>query len=857
MKHDSFFKPLGEMVPKLGRAFRPAKVDDAVPFDAPPPEKAPEPEKKKKPASLRNPKWETEKVGFNEETEISVEVELPPEVAHKKKVSFELFASTPKGPERISQGEGMEKDGKAACKIAVYIPNYQDEDGNRLRKVEYFFKASHSEAEPLDGSKSPKLVDEMADRVLEMHILENVTFATGKSFVRTSEAKDLKALGEAVKEWKAKHADGKLAVFGHADAVGEEVGNKALSERRAKAVHAFLAKDPKPWEALYGEEKWGLAAVQELLKHLGHDPGVIDGQDGPKTQAAVKDFQGKKGLGQTGQADAKTREALFTAYFESASSPSVTDKDCDSLDGKPFAGCSEFNLIQKTQGACEENRRVAVLFLKVSKNFPINYPCKQGNILPCQKQAGLKGDRKTPGFRCKFYDGLVVEKKGAPPKAAGKLKAFVHSTEKELKHFVNLPAGPGTGKDIELEVEAEPGVTKVYWKAVAGAKNSKRDKPAPGWVKPGAADAAPLKDGAGEFESEVKDGKAKARFRLGLAGGDKFTFAAGAEKGKKELEQKVVTWRRLWYQLTYRKGITPPGMATAVKQLKDVFIEWVAEASAEHELAAAGNVIVGNHNAADYHKLLKTTHTGQCAHIIFCDKQYDGLSGGSNVTSSKSADFTDDTDSIQMSDPSKHIIVPKPVQQKGAKLFLSGSWENKATGKKGTLTDDPSKVTADVGLAKWHDEHWWIVELPAHAKATASKPVTVSLDVTACSGPWGGDGGTAPHNLIVIDSDDTIHSQCCLHELGHIMNMVPLKGYYKTPPGYALTDHTHAYEKMGGSGSHCSWEIDASKSTATHNVDGKCIMFHQLNKNCKLVYCPECAPLVKAQALEKFHELKD
>jgi hypothetical protein len=298
-------------------------------------------------------------------------------------------------------------------------------------------------------------------------------------------------------------------------------------------------------------------------------------------------------------------------------------------------------------------------------------------------------------------------------------------------------------------------------------------------------------------------------------------------------------------------------MATSVKQLEAVFIEWIPEKSVEHEISKAGDVIVGNHNAADFHKLLNTQHVGQCAHIILCDKQYDGLSGGKNITSKKSADFTAKSDSIQMSDEVETIIVPNPAQQKGAKLFLSGKWENKATGKKGEITDDLSKVNDNVGLAKWINEHFWSVDLPINANPSNSEPVKVTMEVTACSGPWGGDGGTAPHNLIVIDSDDTIHSQCCMHELGHIMNMVPFKGYYKTPPGFTLADHTHSYEKMGGSGSHCSWEIDTANSTATENVDGKCIMFHQLNQNCKLVFCPECAPLVKAQALEKFHELKD
>jgi hypothetical protein len=36
---------------------------------------------------LRNPKWEVEKVDFNEETDISVELDLPPEHAHKTRVT--------------------------------------------------------------------------------------------------------------------------------------------------------------------------------------------------------------------------------------------------------------------------------------------------------------------------------------------------------------------------------------------------------------------------------------------------------------------------------------------------------------------------------------------------------------------------------------------------------------------------------------------------------------------------------------------------------------------------------------------------------------------------------------------------
>lgn len=819
---------------------------------------AAEPPKAK--VTLRNPKWEVEDVGFNEETDISIEAELPAEYAHKTRVAFELFAKTPDGPERISKADGQIKDGKAIAKIPVYIPEYRDEDFNLLKAVDYYFTAKHSESDLFKDEKALKTVDHMAETLLEVHVVENVTFATGKSFPRTSQAVDLNSLGQAITDWRGKHPEGKVAVFGHADAVGQEDSNKTLSERRAKAIHAFLVKDPVAWEELYNGEKWGLATTQEVLKHLGHDPGALDGVDGPKTQGAVKDFQGKKGLGTTGTADAKTREALYLAYMESCGSPAGKAKEFDAIDGRPFAGCSEFNLVENIQGASETNRRVAVLLLKSNKNFPVQYPCKHGDIGPCQKQAARKGERKTPGFKCLFYDKLVVEKKGVGVKPApDQLKLVGVKAGEEVKQYVNLSAaGTDRGKERLLEVEVEDAVdgTKVFWKVTADAGNSKRNSPKPGLMADAKGKLTEFAGSSAELETEVKGGKASCVLACGLAGGDKFTVEVGLEKGKAAGAFTVVNWRKLYYQLTHHKDLTPPSMDTAVKNLKPVFIEWEAEPAHEHDLMGDGKVIVGNHNAAKFHALLKSPKTDQCAHIIFCDKQYDGLRGGKNITLEKNADFKTASGMVTMGEPGNTVEAPNPPVQEGAKLFLSGSWSNAKSGKSGTLTDDPSKVDDNTGLATWLDEVYWQVDLPKNATPADKSVVKVTLKCTAASGPWGGDGGTAPHNLIVIDKDDTIHSMCVMHELGHIMNMTPLAGSYKAPPGLAL-DHKHAYTGMGGAGSHCSFEIDTAKSTKTRNVDGKCIMFHQLNKNCKLVYCPECARFVKAQALEKFQELEE
>lgn len=66
--------------------------------------------------------------------------------------------------------------------------------------------------------------------------LENVYFATDSS---TLDATALRRLDEAA-EVLARHANLKVEIAGHADARGPESYNLALSERRAKAVRAYL-----------------------------------------------------------------------------------------------------------------------------------------------------------------------------------------------------------------------------------------------------------------------------------------------------------------------------------------------------------------------------------------------------------------------------------------------------------------------------------------------------------------------------------------------------------------------------------------------------------------------------------------
>ena len=59
-----------------------------------------------------------------------------------------------------------------------------------------------------------------------------------------------------------------------------------------------------------------LRGVQEALSALGYDPGPADGLDGPRTQAAVRAFQGARGLQADGVVGPVTRAALAAALAE-------------------------------------------------------------------------------------------------------------------------------------------------------------------------------------------------------------------------------------------------------------------------------------------------------------------------------------------------------------------------------------------------------------------------------------------------------------------------------------------------------------------------------------------------------------
>lgn len=252
---------------------------------------------------------------------------------------------------------------------------------------------------PIDKTHVLRVKKKVAPlQFLDCACIPGVTFEFDKSFIRPSVVDVLKKLEEAL----AKHPDGKLMIFGHTDKVGSEQYNKKLSERRAKSVFAFITNDAAVWESLYNEENWGTRVIQEMLVDFGFDPGPIDGINGPKTQAAVKEYQGARGLSVDGVAGPATRKVMFTEYMSSKHDIKATAGQF--MDPKHM-GCSEFNPVEETEAANEPNRRVTV-FLFNPARLP-KLPCKFVDIAPCKKQMTPPAPRFKETFKCSFFDSLA------------------------------------------------------------------------------------------------------------------------------------------------------------------------------------------------------------------------------------------------------------------------------------------------------------------------------------------------------------------------------------------------------------------------------------------------------------------
>ena len=258
-----------------------------------------------------------------------------------------------------------------------------------------------------------------------------------------------------------------LSAFGHADPIGSDDYNKALSGRRVIAIYAILTRRIDMWEDLYSRtntfvtssasDVWGTSSIQTMLNTVLPStsttvPLVVDGAMGPNTQAAVKEFQSANGLTADGDPGTATRQKLFQAYM---------DKICVQEDGQlykldagqflgggqdkngkaDYQGCSEFNPVllfsqaetnqfsdpaQKVarDATNAPNRRVMVFLFRPGVQIdPNNWPCPRAkeSVDGCKKRFWSDGEKRRSAllpdqerkyedtkdtFACRFYDRL-------------------------------------------------------------------------------------------------------------------------------------------------------------------------------------------------------------------------------------------------------------------------------------------------------------------------------------------------------------------------------------------------------------------------------------------------------------------
>jgi peptidoglycan hydrolase-like protein with peptidoglycan-binding domain len=105
-----------------------------------------------------------------------------------------------------------------------------------------------------------------------------------------------------------------------ADAKGDTMGDKidrTVDKTKAKAREL---KDKASNKMDRGDTK----NAQQALQAKGYNPGPIDGIHGPRTSAALRDYQKAEGLNVTGQMDGDTRAKLMASGSTSPSASTTT-----------------------------------------------------------------------------------------------------------------------------------------------------------------------------------------------------------------------------------------------------------------------------------------------------------------------------------------------------------------------------------------------------------------------------------------------------------------------------------------------------------------------------------------------------
>lgn len=323
----------------------------------------------------------------------------------------------------------------------------------RGTKLKYHVEASHWDSATKLESQKVEVINALLPKPVANWKLVPGSFEFDSSRIHP----DTKMQMGQLKTMYDANPETRLAVFGHADPVGDDEYNKTLSARRAKAMYALLTRNVDMWIALSkkaGGDDWGVPAHQWMLLTV-KDPsgkvyysGTVDGKQNKAFTEATKAFQKDNDLYKDGVIGPKTKGKLYPKYMdavcvdESGTPFSVPPdrfmgeaSENAKVDGKgtgAYQGCSELNpdfVIPEPHTKEDEatnflNRRTVVAFFKkddFSDSDPAKpqWPCPMWSK-PCKdcksEQFPDGDDRRKAGaslksfpdtVSCMFYAGIV------------------------------------------------------------------------------------------------------------------------------------------------------------------------------------------------------------------------------------------------------------------------------------------------------------------------------------------------------------------------------------------------------------------------------------------------------------------
>ena len=250
-------------------------------------------------------------------------------------------------------------------------------------------------------------------------------------------------------DYAQSHSDEKLVIVGHTDEVGGQGYNLSLGDRRARTAYAALTYGADPdaavdeWNEIRrprpagetpsiheGRGGWGTVEYQFMLQDLGFYPGNVDGQAGPLTESAVRNFQQAQGLSVDGVIGSDTWRALIRAYLNHYNLNLPSTQFLPNCEGEilKWLSCGELMPLPTTPRPCSEpawrpNRRTELLFVNA-------------NALPCEVPRPVTFDLPPPNG---VGGGWCIPGPGDPNKPC----CFVTRDSNERGKWLIQPAEAG------------------------------------------------------------------------------------------------------------------------------------------------------------------------------------------------------------------------------------------------------------------------------------------------------------------------------------------------------------------------------------------------------------------------------